>query len=84
MQVYKKYRSRMVGTHLRDFAPGVGTDSSGNPARGRMVPFGTGIIRLPDLVQYLRETKFEGSVMGEGGGSHLMRDYMVDQLGLKL
>jgi sugar phosphate isomerase/epimerase len=82
MTVYKKYRSRMVGTHLRDFAPPTGV--AGEPARGRMVPFGTGVIKLPELVKYLRETKFAGCVMGEGGGSRAMRDYMVDKLGLKV
>jgi sugar phosphate isomerase/epimerase len=86
LEVYKKYRSRMIGTHLRDFVPAATpTDSNGQPSRGRMVAFGQGIIKLPDLVAYLRETKFTGCVMGEGGGgSRAMRDYMVETLGLKL
>jgi hypothetical protein len=49
-----------------------------------MVPFGTGVIKLPELVGYLRETKFSGPVMGEGGGNQAMRDYMVEKLKLKL
>jgi sugar phosphate isomerase/epimerase len=85
LQVYRKYRSRMVGTHLRDFSPAAGGDGNGRPERGRMVAFGQGTINLPELVQYLRETKFEGCVMGEGGGgSQLMRDYMVEKLNLEL
>lgn len=78
LETYRKYRSRMVGTHLRDFTPGAQGE------RGRMVPFGTGIIRLPELVQYLRDTKFAGCVMGEGGGSQAMRNYMAQTLNLNL
>jgi sugar phosphate isomerase/epimerase len=72
LTTYQKYRSLMVGTHLRDFAPG--------EPRGRMVPFGTGVIRLPVLVDYLRETRFDGPVMGEGGGSQAMHRYMSETL----
>jgi len=86
LEVYKKYRSRMIGTHLRDFVPAATpTDPNGQPSRGRMVAFGQGIIKLPALVGYLRETKFSGCVMGEGGGgSQAMRDHMVETLGLKM
>jgi len=83
LEVYRKYRSRMVGTHLRDFAPA--TDATGQPGRGRMVPFGQGTVKLPALIQFLRQTKFTGCVIGEGGGgSQAMRDYMVGTLGLRL
>ena len=86
MSVYKRYRSRMVGTHLRDFQPPASNELSpdGQAPRGRMVPFGTGVIKLPELVGYLRETGFSGPVMGEGGGNQAMRDYMVETLKLKL
>lgn len=86
LETYRKYRSRMIGTHLRDFVPAAAPkDANGQPARGRMVAFGQGIIKLPELVEYLRETKFTGCVMGEGGGgSQAMHDYMVGTLGLKM
>jgi sugar phosphate isomerase/epimerase len=85
LEVYKKYRARMVGTHLRDFAPAPAEASGGPAARGRMLPFGEGVIDLRALVRYLRDTKFTGSVMGEGGGgTRAMHDYMVGTLGLKL
>jgi inosose dehydratase len=86
MQVYKKYRSRMVGTHLRDFQPPApdAPAQNGQAPRGRMVPFGQGVIKLPELVGYLRETQFTGPVMGEGGGNQSMRDYMVETLKLKM
>jgi sugar phosphate isomerase/epimerase len=85
LPVYRKYRSRMVGSHLRDFAPAPpGDAANGQRARGRMVPFGEGVIDLPALVSFLRETKFTGCVLGEGGGTRAMHDYMTGTLQLKL
>lgn len=86
LAIYKQYRSRMIGTHLRDFVPADAPPGAGGPPpRGRMVSFGQGIIPLPALVAYLRETKFSGCVMGEGGGgSQAMRDYMTGTLDLEL
>jgi hypothetical protein len=49
-----------------------------------MVPFGTGIIKLPELAAYLKETKFDGTVMGEGGGNEAMSIYMAQTLKLRL
>ena len=84
IEIYRKYRSRMIGTHLRDFAPATEPGPGGQPGRGRMVPFGTGTIKLPALVESLRETKFAGAVMAEGGGIEAVRDYMVGTLKIKL
>jgi inosose dehydratase len=85
LMMYKKYRSRMVGTHFRDYAPGIPAEN-GRPAQpGRMAPFGQGAIDLSGLVAYLRETKFTGPVMGEGaGGAQAMSEYMSQRLGLTL
>jgi sugar phosphate isomerase/epimerase len=82
MGVYKKYRTRLIGTHLRDYQPPAPAGAAG--ARGRMVPFGQGIIKLQELVAYLRDTAFTGHVMGEGGGNQPMRDYMTNVLRLQL
>jgi len=80
MEVYKKYHSRIVVTHLRDFAPVAGAGGSG---RVRFVPFGQGVIPLPALVQYLREVMFTGCAMGEGGGGNqAMKEYMAGELHL--
>lgn len=85
LEIYRTYRSIMIGTHLRDYVPPDSPkDANGQPARGRMVPFGEGIIKLPELVAYLRDTKFSGCVMGEGGGTSNMRDYMTATLRLNL
>jgi len=79
METYKKYRSRMIGTHLRDVA-----GPAEPPARARMVPFGEGIVKLPALIAFLRGTKFTGCVMGEGAGNQPMHDYMAQTLGLEM
>jgi len=79
LETYKKYRSRMIGTHLRDVA-----GPAEPPARARMVPFGEGVVKLPASIAFLRQTDFDGCVKGEGGGNQPMRDYMVQTLGLEL
>lgn len=85
LPVYKKYRSRMISTHLKDYNPDAEYERNGQRLRGRMVPFGQGVVKMPALIQFLRETKFTGHVMGEGGGSNqAMRDYMVETLKIKL
>lgn len=83
LEIYRKYRSRMIGTHLRDFVPAAEGGPGGQPGRGRMVLLGTGTIKLPALVEYLRETEFAGAVMTEGGGMQAVRDYMVETLKIK-
>jgi inosose dehydratase len=85
LPVYKKYRSRMISTHLKDYSPDAEYERNGQKLRGRMVPFGQGVVKMPALIQYLRDSKFSGHVMGEGGGTNqAMRDYMVETLRLKL
>ncbi len=85
LPLYKKYRSRMIGTHLKDYSPDAEYERNGRRPRGRMVPFGQGVVKMPVLIQFLRDTKFTGCVMGEGGGANRsMRDYMVQTLGLRI
>ena len=85
LPIYQKYRSRMIGTHLKDYNPEAEYERNGRRLRGRMVPFGQGVVKMPALLQFLRETRFAGHVMGEGGGSNqAMRDYMVETLKIKL
>jgi len=73
----KKYRSRIIAIHLRDFDPMA-------QGRGAFVPLGQGVIKLAALIAYLRETSFTGSVNAEGGVLEANRDYMVQRLGLEL
>ena len=47
---------------------------------------GRGVIDLYAIIDKLKETEFDGQVFGELGleGTEEMRDYMVDELGLRL
>jgi sugar phosphate isomerase/epimerase len=85
LSMYQKYRSRMINTHLKDYSPDAEYERNGEKLRGRMVPFGQGIVKMPALVQFLLDSKYSGQVMGEGGGSNQsMRDYIVGTLKLTL
>jgi inosose dehydratase len=85
LPVYKKYRARMIATHFKDYSPDAEYERDGKRVRGRMVSFGQGVVKMPELIRFLRETNFSGQVMGEGGGANQsMRDYFVDTLKLKL
>jgi sugar phosphate isomerase/epimerase len=84
LQVYKKYHSRIVTTHLRDYDPDIEYERKGTKIKGRFVPLGQGKIDLPALLAYLRQTGFSGQVMAEGGGFAASRDYMVKQLSIQM
>jgi sugar phosphate isomerase/epimerase len=85
LPIYKKYRSRMIGTHLKDYSPTAEYERNGQRMKGRMVPFGEGVVKLPSIIQFLKDTKFTGHAMGEGSGTNQqMRDYLVQKLGLRI
>ena len=75
--VCKRYRSRIIAAHLRDFDPMAG-------ASGGFVPLGKGVINLAGVIAFLRESGFTESVNAEGGGIAASRDHMVQRLGLEL
>ena len=84
LEIYKKYRSRMITTHLRDYDPNLEYERNGQRVKGRFVPLGEGVINLRALIGFLRQTKFAGQVMAEGGGLEASHDYMVHKLSLRL
>lgn len=67
----RKYKSRIIGVHLRDYKD------------GRMVPFGEGTVNLRSLVEYLAQIRFTGPVLGEGPNHLAMRDYMARTLQIR-
>jgi sugar phosphate isomerase/epimerase len=73
----KKYYSRMNGIHLRDFAPPKDPSSRG------IVPLGDGNINLVALIDFFREQKFKGCVMGEGQTNQSNYEYMSTKLGIQ-
>jgi len=88
LEVYKKYRSRMIGTHFKDYDPNIERERNGRVTKGGFVPLGKGIVNFQPLVAFLKETKFTGHVMGELDGqpeaTPVMRDYFVNTLKLKI
>ena len=73
----KKYYSRMNGMHMRDFAP------PKEPGARGIVQLGQGVIDLAGLMNFLKQQKFTGFVMGEGSGNQSNYDYMSGKLGLQ-
>ncbi len=84
LEIYKRYRSRMIATHLRDFDPEAESEWKGKTVKGRFVPLGKGCIKLPELIAFLKSTGFSGQVNAEGGGLQASRDYMQQKLRLTL
>jgi inosose dehydratase len=84
LQVCRKYRSRIITTHFRDYNPDLEYERNGEHLKGRFVPLGEGVIDLRSIAAFLKETKFSGQVMAEGGGFEASRDYMVQKLSFQL
>jgi sugar phosphate isomerase/epimerase len=86
LAVLKTYRSRILTIHLKDFDPNVVVEREGQRRTGRPVLLGHGIIDFHAIIDHLKETEFDGQVLGEHGleGTEEMRDYMVGKLGLRL
>jgi len=84
MQVYKRYRSRIIATHFRDWDPNAAWERDGKPIKGRFVPLGQGVIPLRALASYLEETSFDGQVNAEGGQLQANYDYLAHTLSLDM
>jgi sugar phosphate isomerase/epimerase len=80
----RKYHSRMITAHLRDYDPDIEYERNGQHIKGRFVPLGQGKIDLPGLLAYFRQMEFKGQVMAEGGGLGPSLDYMVKKLSLQV
>ena len=83
LEVCRKYRSRIVAVHLRDWDPDVKYERNGEQLTGRFVPLGEGKINLPKLMDFLRETKFSGEINAEGGGLVPSFNYMTQKLSIQ-
>jgi sugar phosphate isomerase/epimerase len=80
VKVCRTYRNRLIAIHLKDFAP---SPSNGAPIKAGNVPFGSGIVNLPQIVTELHKSNFSGWVLGEGGGTdEQMYTYMKQELDL--
>ena len=86
LSVLKDYRSRVITMHLKDFDPDAERERGGRVVKGRPVVLGRGVIDFPPIIDYLKETDFDGQVLGEIGleGTAEMKAFMVDELGLRI
>lgn len=88
LAVAKTYQSRIIGFHFKDYDPEAEWERNGQSGKGSFVELGRGVVDFPALAAYLRETGFDGFVMGEIDGrpkaAPIMHDYMVNTLGLKI
>ena len=84
LETCKKYRSRMITAHLRDYDPDAEYERNGRQVKGRFVPLGQGKIDLSGLLAYFRRSEFDGQVMAEGGGLKPSLDYMVQRLSIRV
>ena len=98
-QVCKAYRSRLMTLHFKDYDPNYEFDYQGKHYKGGIVIPGHGIVDFPAVVEFLKESDFDGCVLGEhiGLGTYEFvrskesvnaypefKSYLVDKLGLKI
>jgi inosose dehydratase len=86
LAVAKTFRPRIIGCHFKDYDPDFEWERDGRTGKGAFVELGRGIVDFPALTNFLKETDFDGFVMGEIDGrpkaAPIMHAYMVDTLGL--
>lgn len=98
-EILRAYRSRLLAIHFKDFDPNLQWQDRGRTGKGGMVVPGGGSVNFPAVVEFLKESEFDGFVLGEHIGLAnydfvrspreveiypLYRDYFVGKLGLKL
>lgn len=86
LSVLKAYRSRLITLHLKDFDPDAERERGGRVVKGHPVVLGRGVIDFPPIIDYLKETDFDGQALGEIGleGTAEMKAFMVDELELRI
>ena len=99
LQICQAYLSRIVAIHLKDYDPNLEFEYQGKHQKGGTVLPGSGVIKFPALVDFLKEAEFEGCLMGEyiGLGTFdfarspegvsvipVYKEYMVVRLGLQI
>jgi sugar phosphate isomerase/epimerase len=82
LEVCRKYRSRIIAVHLRDWDPDAKYERDGQQFTGRFVPLGKGKIDLPGIMKVLREANFSGEINAEGGGLAPSFTYMTQKLSI--
>jgi sugar phosphate isomerase/epimerase len=93
LEICKAYRSRLACIHFKDFDPNVEYEVRGTPRKGGIVTIGKGVIDFPAVVDFLKESEFDGCVLGEHSGARTpeskdiyqeYKTYMAEKLRLQL
>jgi len=88
LALLRKYRSRLIGTHLKDWDPNLETEFGGKREKGSFVMLGKGVVDFPGIIAYLLSTGFDGFNMVElraqPDPTEEMKDYLTRRLGLRL
>lgn len=65
VQVVKAYRSRLMTLHYKDYDPNYEFDYQGQHHKGGIVIPGKGVIDFAAVTEFLKESDFDGCVLGE-------------------
>ncbi len=65
LEVLRAYRSRVMTIHFKDFDPNKEYDERGRHQKGGHVIVGRGVVDFPAVVDFLKESDFDGFVLGE-------------------
>ncbi len=99
LEIVSAYRSRLMTVHFKDYDPNLEWTDRGKSGKGGMVVPGKGAVNFPAVVDFLRDSEFEGFVLGEyiGLGNYdfvrspreleiypKFKDYCTGTLGLKV
>jgi sugar phosphate isomerase/epimerase len=99
LEILRAYRSRLMTIHFKDFDPAREWSDRNTRGKGAMVVPGKGAVNFPAVVEFLKESDFDGFVLGEyiGPGNYdfvrsprevevypQYKAYFVGTLGLKL
>lgn len=99
VQVCKAYGSRLMTLHFKDYNPNYEFDHQGQHYKGGIVIPGHRIVDFPSVVEFLKDSDFDGCVLGEhiGLGTYDLvrttesitaypefKSYLGEKLGLKL
>ncbi|HYL34601.1 MAG TPA: TIM barrel protein [Bryobacteraceae bacterium] len=99
LEILRAYRSRLMTIHFKDFDPNREWNDRGTHGKGGMVVPGQGAVNFPAVVEFLKESDFDGFVLGEyiGLGNYdfvnstrepevypKFKQYFAGTLGLKL
>lgn len=65
LEILRAYRSRLMTLHFKDFDPKLEWNDRKTHGKGAMVVPGQGAVNFPAVVEFLKESDFDGFVLGE-------------------